>query len=348
MTIRPSTPLIAICAAVLCITLSFRARSADASLLEYTGPDRADRIIAAARKEGALTLYTSIVEKDLPTLIKPFEAKYGIKVNTWRAGVDKVLQRAISESKARKYDVDLVHTGSPEMEALSREKVLQPVVSPAFKDLVPGAVPRHREWAVTLLSVFVQAYNSEQVKKDELPRSYKELLDPKWKGKLGIEAKDEDWFAVVVGQLGGDPGIKLFREIAAKNGISVRKGHSLLTNMVAAGEIPLALTVYSYMAAQAKLRGAPVEWFVIEPAIARTNAIGIARNARHPNAALLFYEFMLSEEAQRLLVGMDYVPSNTKVRSPLGTTRLTLIDPVIALDEQSKWEKIYRDTMAGK
>src|ERR1043165_5906445 len=166
---------------------------AQAPLFDYAGPDRMQKIEAAAKKEGALTLYTTIAEKDLPAIIKPFEDKYGIKVNVWRAGTDKVLQRTIAEARARRYDVDAVHYGSPEMEALAREKILQPISSPVHKDLLPGSVPGHRMWAATILSVWVQAYNTNAIKKSELPKTYHDLLDPKWKGKLGIDAKDDDW-----------------------------------------------------------------------------------------------------------------------------------------------------------
>ncbi len=324
------------------------AQKPDSALLSYDGPDRMARIIAAAKKEGTLTLYTTIAEKDLPTIIKPFEAKYGVKVNVWRAGTDKVLQRTLAETNAKRYDVDMIHFGSPEMEALHREKVLQPVASPAFKDLVQGSVPKHREWVATLLSVWVQAYNTNVIKKADLPKTYQDLLDPKWKGKLGIEAKNQDWFAEAARSIGSEAaGIKLFADINAKNGVSLRKGHTLLTNMVVSGEVPLALTLYNYMPEQAKRKGAPIEWFAIEPAITRTNAMGITKHAPHPNAALLFYEFMLTD-AQALLVSMDYVPSNTKVESPLKDLKLKLVDPVVSLDEQVKWEKLFDDAMKPK
>src|SRR5215510_14847641 len=155
------------------------------SLFDYNGPDRMEKIAAAAKKEGSVTMYTTFAEKDQPALVTPFEAKYGVKVNIWRAGTDKVLQRTLAEAAARKYNVDLIHFGSPEMEALSREKILQAVTSPVHKDLQPGSVPAHREWAATLLSVWVQAYNTNLIKKGELPKSYRDLLDPRWKGKLG-------------------------------------------------------------------------------------------------------------------------------------------------------------------
>jgi iron(III) transport system substrate-binding protein len=314
----------------------------------YDGPDRNATVAAAARREGALTLYTTIAEKDLSTLIAPFESKYGVKVTVWRAGTDKILQRTLSEAAARRYDVDVIHFGSPEMEALSREKILLPITSPVHQDLQPGSVPPHREWAATLLSVWVQAYNTKLVPKETLPKTYKDLLDPKWKGKLGIEAKDQDWFASVVDVMGGgDPGLEFFRELSATNGVSVRLGHTLLNNMVISGEVPLALTIYNYMPEQAKKKGAPIDWFALEPAIARSNAIGVARRAPHPNAALSFYEYMLSE-GQQHLVEMDYIPTNTKVASPLTGVEILQTDPIRSLDEVDKWTRLFEETLTRR
>jgi iron(III) transport system substrate-binding protein len=318
---------------------------AQATLATYEGPDRLERITAAAKREGTLTLYTTIAEKDLPVLIKPFEAKYGIKVNVWRAGTDKVLQRTLAETAANRREVDVVHFGSPEMEALSREKVLQAVVSPVYRDLQAGSVPPHREWAATLLSVWVQAYNTNVIKKEDLPKTYADLLDPKWKGKLGLEAKNQDWFATVVDIMGGgDKGLKFFQDLVARNGVSPRTGHTLLTNMVASGEIPLALTVYNYMPEQAKKKGAPVDWFALEPAVARSNAVGVARRAPHPAAALLFHDYMLTD-AQQHMVSLDYVPTNTKVASPLKGVKIVITDPIRSLDDAEKWTRLFDNTV---
>jgi len=319
------------------------------ALFDYQGADRMEKIVAAAKKEGTLTLYTTIAEKDLAAIIKPFEDKYGVKVNVWRAGTDKVLQRTIQEARAGRHDVDAVHFGSPEMEALAREKILAPITSPVHKDLIAGSVPGHREWAATILSVWVQAYNTGALRKQDLPKTWEDLLDPKWKGKLGIEAKDDDWFATVVQELGGEQkGLEFFRELAAKNGISVRKGHTLLNNMVISGEVPLALTVYNYMPEQAKKKGAPVDWFVIPPAIARSNAVGVARQAPHPNAALLFYEYLLGPDGQQAMAKIKYVPTNTKVKSPLEGVKIVQTDPIRSLDESQKWSRLFDEIVVRR
>ena len=316
-------------------------------LATYEGPDRLQRIAAEAKKEGSLTLYTSFAATDLPTLIPPFEKKYGIKVNVWRASTTSVLQRAVTEAAAKRYEVDAIHISAPEMEALNREQLLQAVASPSYKSLLPGAVPKHRAWATTLLTVFVQAYNTNAVKKPDLPKTFSDLLDPKWKGKLGIESEDQDWFATVVTGMGEEKGLALFRDIVKRNGVSIRTGHTLLNNMVVAGEVPLALTLYNYMPESAKQKGAPVDWFMLEPVVARSNAVGVARRAPRPHAALLFHEYMLGE-AQELLVSMNYVPANSSVVSPMKNVSIKLIDPNLMLDQRDKWNKAYESTFGRR
>ena len=304
---------------------------------------QAQDLVAAAKKEGELTLYTSAQGEDIGAVAKAFEAKYGVKVNMWRAGSEKVLQRAVQEARGGRHTVDVVETNGPEMEALSREKVLQAVKSPHHADLIPAALRPHGQWVGTRLNVFALAYNTSKVKKEELPKSYADLANPRWKGRLGIEADDQDWLAGVLAQVGEQKGVQLFRDIVKTNGISVRRGHTLLTNLVASGEVPLALTVYNYKAEQLKNQGAPIDWFVIGKAPARANGVGVAARAPHPNAALLFYDFEISEEGQRILAKRDFVPTNRKVDTPLNKMPLEIVDPKVMIDQHDKWTKLYEE-----
>lgn len=314
----------------------------------YAGPDRMQKLIEGAKKEQILSIYTSAPVDDYAAFSAAFEKKYpGVKIQVWRAGSEKVLQRGVTEARAGRYDVDIFDTNGPEMESLHREKILQAVRSPHTADLIPQAVQPHGEWVGTRLNIFALAYNTNRVKKDELPKRYEDLLDPRWKGRLGIEAGDFDWFSGVAGTLGEDHAIKLFRDIVGKNGISVRKGHTLLTNLVAAGEVPLALTVYNYKADQLKKKGAPIDWFVIPPAIARPNGIGMAARAPHPHAAVLFYDWMLSD-GQALLLKRQFVPVSTKVKTNLSAFPVKFIDSRVILDQTDKWEKLFDDIMGTR
>lgn len=324
------------------------AKGAMAELAEYTGADRTQKLVDGAKKEGTLSMYTSAQGSDMGPLMAAFEKKYGVKTEMWRAGSEKVLQRAITEARANRFTVDVIETNGPELESLSREKIFQAIKSPHHANIMPQAMRPHGEWVGTRLNVFVQGYNTKLVKKEELPKTWEDLLNPRWKGRLGIEGDDQDWLAGVASILGEARGTKLFKDIVAANGMSVRKGHTLLTQLVASGEVPFALTVYNYKVEQLKQKGAPVDWLSIGPAIARPNGVGVARQAPHPHAALLFYEFEISEEGQKILASRDFVPTNTKVDSAMAKQPMKFIDAAMVLDSGEKWNNLYQEIFLVK
>lgn len=319
-----------------------------ADLAMYSGADRSERIIAAAKKEGSLTLYSTTPGEYMRLLTDAFEKRYGIKVNVWRGLSEQVLQRTISEARGNRFTVDVIQNLSVSMEALQREGLLKEVSSPLTRDLIAEAVPAHHGWAPSMHYVYAQAYNTAKVKKEELPKTYADLLDPKWKGRLAIEAGDYDWLQEVVKQLGETQGRALFCSLGTSNGMSVRTGHALLVNLVASGEVPLALTVYQYSPQQAKQKGAPIDWFAIEPAIAITDGIGIAKKAPSPNAALLFYDFMLGEEGQNIQAKIGYVPANIKIDSPMKGIRIKRLNAAALLDDAERARALFDDTIITK
>ena len=326
-------------ALALAATASAQTSGADIAL--YQGADREQRLVEGAKREGTLTFYSSIPVEDINALTSAFEKKYGIKVNAWRADSEGFLQRIVNEAKARRFDVDVMSGSSSAVEPLYRENLLREVKSPWLADVIPESIAPHRQWATVYLNTIVQVYNTNLVKKESVPKTYADLLEPRWKGKLGIEAEDFDWFAQAVTELGEEKGLKLFRDIVATNGISVRKGHTLLNNLVIAGEVPLALTVYSFSAEQSKAKGAPVDWFVIPPLIARSTAVGVARSAPHPYASVLFYDFLVGE-AQPLLATRNFVSPSRKVESPFTKGPLKLIDSAMMLDNSARWQELYQ------
>lgn len=317
-----------------------------ASCLAFGAAAQGDARLEAARREGGVTVYSSMAEKDLLRIVSAFEARYGIKVKLWRSGKNKVLQRVITEARAGHNEVDVVHNPSPEMEALHREKLLKPVDSPVHAALIPEAVAPHREWAGPRVYLFVQGYNTQKVKREELPKRYEDLLDPRWKGRLAIEGKEQEWFYTLVHAMGEERGLRFFRELVAKNGLSVRQGNALLNNLVAAGEVPFALTLYSYLPDQAKRAGAPVDWIALKPTVAATDAVGIAARAPHPNAAALFYDFMLGD-GQAVMAQLGHVTSR-RDNATLRGLELKFIDPAAVMADYDRWTKIFDDTIHGR
>jgi iron(III) transport system substrate-binding protein len=318
-----------------------------AEVTTYQGADREQKLVEGAKREGTVTFYSNAPTDDNTALVAAFEKKYGIKVNLYRASSEEIRQRAVAEARAKRFDVDFILNNAPAMEAMTAEKLLQEVKSPTLADVMPRAIPPHRQWVGFCLNVLVQAYNTNLVKKADLPKTYQDLLDPKWKGRIAIEADDSDWFAGLIGELGEDKGVKLFRDIAASNGFSVRKGHTLLTNLVSAGEVPLALTVFNYTAEQLKKKGAPIDWFGIPPLISMPNSVAIAAMAPHPHAATLFFDFVLSD-AQKIFADRDYVATSMKVASPLERDKLIVMDSGKMLQDGEKWQRLYADIISAR
>jgi iron(III) transport system substrate-binding protein len=315
-------------------------------LASYSGADRTQRLIAGAKREGTVTLYSSATLADQSAILAAFQTKYGIKVQQWRGSSEDIRNRALTERAGGRFDADVAETAGPDMEAMVREQLLQPVTTPAATALIPQARMPHGGWIATRLSVFVGAYNTDIIKPAAAPKSYEELRDPKWKGKLGIETDDANWFLSVVGFMGEQKGLRLFHDIVATNGISIRKGHTLLANFVGSGEVPLALTAYSYRVEQMKnVEGAPVEILYLPPVVALPTGAGVFRRAPHPNAALLLLDFYLTD-AQKILADREAVVTDPRIKAL--PKDLIFVDLPKFLDEGEKWTKLFQQTFVNQ
>ena len=316
-------------------------------LLRYRGADRESRLVERAKQEGTVILYTSLAPTESKPLAEAFEKKHGVKVELWRALSDKVVQRVITEARANRHTVDVVETNGPEMEALAQEKLLAEVHSPYLADLPADAIPPHRTWYADRLNFFVVGYNTQKVRRSELPATYEGFLDPKWKGRIGIEATDSEWMAAIVKRWGEAKGMDYFRKLAAMKP-DMRKGHVLLAQLVATGEVPVGLTMYNANIESLKKKGAPIDFVPVQPVIARPQGIGVAKDAPHPAAALLFVDFVLSPEGQKLYESMGRVPASTKVKSELNNFPFVMTDPNIVLRESQKWETLWNELFLAK
>jgi len=228
------------------------------------------------------------------------------------------------------------------MEAMYRERLLDEFYSPYFADLPAAAFPKHRHYVADRFNFFTIAYNTNLVKPSEVPNSYEDLLLPRFAGKVVLEAGDVDWFGAMVKAMGEEKGLAFFRKLAA-NRPEIRMGHTLIAELVASGEIPIAATIYNHNAERLVVKGAPIRWKALTPTFGRPNAIGVAARAPHPHAALLFADFMLSPQGQTLIKERNRVPSSTKVDTQLNKFPFEMIDPAITLDEADKWEKLWSD-----
>ena len=246
------------------------------------------------------------------------------------------------EARGGRFEVDAIETSAAEMESLSREKMLQAIKSPVLADIVPAAIRPNGEWVGDRLNVISAGYNTNLIKPADVPKTYEDLLDPKWKGKLAIEADDSVWWGALVTAMGEQKALKYFRDLVRTNGLSLRKGHTLIANLIVSEEVPFSLTVYDYKVKQLKRSGAPIEWLVLPPGIARFLGTGVLKRAPHPHAAVLFFDFMM-HDAQAMLVDHDFTPTNVKVK-PLDAP-YTLVDPALVLDQGEKWQKVFDEVI---
>jgi ABC-type Fe3+ transport system substrate-binding protein len=317
-----------------------------AAVAAYSGADRAARLVAGAKKEGELMVYSSLVQEDQRRLAADFRQRYGVTVNFWRGSQANILQRVLNEARAGRFDFDALETNAPQVEVLAREKLLQKIGSPFLdQELLPQTVPPHGEWAPDRLNLLVYAYNTRAVAPADVPKRWEDLLDPKWKRRIGMESTNVEWFAAVVEALGEKAGLDLFRRIA-DNGVAVRTGHNHSAVLVAAGEIPLMMGIYSHDAERMKAKKAPVDWFVLPPAIVLPSAVAVSRRAPHPHAATLFYDYMLSD-GQRFYTEVHRVPANrgydTAVRRLVEEKRpVKIIDAREAIDDYDRWQSLYK------
>ena len=333
---------IGVIALLLSVTAFAQAKVNPLEVFRYQGADREKKLIENAKKEGKVVVYTSLNLKDSVPITEAFEKKYGIKTVLWRASSEKVIQRSLTETRANRYSADVYETNGPEMEILHREKLLADFYSPGIKDIPPETIPAHRQWIPDRFNFFTIAYNTNLVRPEDVPNTYEDLLHPRWAGKIGLESGDTDWFGAVVKGMGEAKGVAFFRKLA-EGKPEMRTGHTLIAELVASGEIPLAAAVYNHNAERLIEKGAPIKWKPLSPTFGRPNSIGVSNRAPNPHAAMLFVDFMLSQEGQELLKARNRVPASRLVKSKLNDFKFVMIDPVIVLDEGDKWDKLWSE-----
>jgi iron(III) transport system substrate-binding protein len=263
-----------------------------------SGAARTAKLVELARAQGgSLNLYTSSTSGYMADLAKAFDDEYGIAVSLYSASNGAIAQRLVEEDKAGFHGSDVIEENTPELIGLDHDGLLVPYDSPAIGGLVAGA--RGVSWIGDKFNTFVIAWNTDNVHPGEEPRSIEELADPRWKGKLGLEIGDPDWYKAVWQHLvsqGATPAEadRLFEAIA-RNATFV-KGHSLLAQLAAAGEFDVVLDVYLHTVKQLIADGAPLAWQpAAEPVVSRADGIAVAHGTRHPAAALLFVDYTLGK-----------------------------------------------------
>src|SRR5262245_4352089 len=274
----------------------------------------ATKVLEGARKEGRLVLYTGMDTEEANLYANEFSKKYPyVKTEIFRSNGEKVQARFLVEHRAGVHSADIFQTSIIQVYQLKNANLLARYASEEATTYAAGFKDPQGYWTAFYQIPYVVGYNTRMVAQKDVPGSYEDLLNPRWKGFIGLETEEYQWFYHMLQIMGRDKGLEYMKKFAAQN-LQMRKGHTLLAQLVAAGEMAIATVVYSNRIERMKGTGAPVDWVRFKgPTITAINAIAIPEKAPHPNTARLFVDLVLSKEGQNLLRGLRRIPARPDV-----------------------------------
>ena len=308
-----------------------------------------ESLVEGAKKEGSLVLYTSMTVDQAQKLNDAFRAKYPfLQIHMFRAVGERLLTKIMTETQAGRFDFDVVQSAETQAYFLKKRNLLAKYLSPETKQLQKGFFDAEGFWAAIYMMPNVIAYNTRMVKRSEVPLTDDDLLNPKWRGKIGMDGTKPEWFSWKLKRLGQEKGMAYMKRLGAQE-FRLYSGLTIITGLLAAGEFPLVLNTYVHNAEDAKRKGAPVDWVTQDPVFTKFQPIGVAAKAPHPNAAKLLVDFMLSEEGQRIIASFGRVPTRRAVPTNVqGLDKMNfVVDEFSAGDDFNKSYEKFRITFGA-
>jgi iron(III) transport system substrate-binding protein len=302
----------------------------------------ADDLAAGAKKEAEINLYLSTDLSDANGIIQAFRKKYPfVDVKFFRAGNDKLLNRILTETSAGKFNGDVVLISSFEIRVLLQKKLLQKYLSPESSHYAEGFTDKDGYWTSVYSIPRVVAYNTKLVRAEAAPKSYEDLIQPRWKNSFCMSDSAVLWYTGFLKFYGEEKGREYMKKLSAQKPL-FRDSESIITQLMAAGEFPLGLT-YLHQVGTMKRRGAPVDWIrTAQPIVTGLKPISLSAKAAHPNAGKLFIDFVLSKESQELIRGFNRISGRVDVGSDVTEgTRLYPAEPRWG-DDYSKHVEEFR------
>jgi iron(III) transport system substrate-binding protein len=276
--------------------------------------DHTAKLIEGAKKEGKLIWHTSMSLGDARVLADAFKKKFAFaNVEVVRAGGESTLNRLLSETRAGRWDFDVVAISGSGI--LAHHKLVAPYASPEAAGYLAEFKDPAGHWTGIFNNYFVVGYNTKLVAEKAAPRKWKDLLDARWKGSLSLDQEDYPWYATLVAAWGKSNTESYVRALS-RQGVQWRKGHTLIAQLLAAGEFQVAI-VYAHTVEAMKKAGAPIEWSnTMDPIVVTVNGISLSAKPNNPNLARLFIDFALSKEGQGIMRNLNRIPSRGDVEPP--------------------------------
>jgi len=262
-------------------------------------PQRKAALEEGARKEGQMVFYTSMSLSDYPKIMAAFEKAFPIlKTNTFRSTPSGVFRRVDTESRAGRYAVDVVGSAPVEMWQLKQRKLSASYVSPERKAFPSGSYDAEGYWASFEVTPIVLAFNTKMVPPQEVPQHYEDLLHPKWRGKMSLGTEEYEWFDVMLAYMGRKKGLEYMKALAGQELHMPGSSSVMRVNLMMAGESAIAIAARGRRVTEYKEKGAPIDLRALDPYPGEPNSLALMHRAPHPHAAILFFDWILSEEGQ--------------------------------------------------
>jgi iron(III) transport system substrate-binding protein len=308
-------------------------------------------LLAAAKAEGTLTVYSSTNEQEGLPLFKIFEEATGIKVQYVRAADSVLTSRMTIEFRANQKSYDIVH-----MTTINKlpAQLLAAYEPPEAKNILPEARDPGKRWYGVYANYNSPAYNTQKVKAADLPKTYEEFAKHKeWAGQVAIDGTDNEWLKAVFEHYGEQKATQVIKDIVATLKPIITDGHLAMARATGAGEYAISLNNYVNLSNNVKLSGAPIDIFALDPVALFFGQVAINAKAPSPNAAKLAANFMLSQECQQFLAKYGRLPTRSDVKdNPPGTVELLrkkkVITALLAPEQERVWQRRFSELFKGR
>jgi iron(III) transport system substrate-binding protein len=314
-----------------------------AEIANYAGSDRQTMLESGTRKEGALLVYTTGTQ--IQPLIDRFKQRYPyLRVELARAGSTDVAAKVIEEYTAGVYLADAFELAAHGLLVPRELGILQAFTSPEAANYEPSAIEQGRHWISVREGYTGVGFNSDKIAPDEAPKTYQDLLDPKWKGKMALSSlatTAANW----VGTMIIAHGVDFVRKLGAQNMRPYRVTARAVANLMISGEVLISPTTYLSHVEASRAQGAPLAWNAPGSVPVTDTSAALAAKAPHPHVAMLFVDFLLSKEAQLLYRDLGYMSSRTDM--PASETpkldKVFLTNRPNYIRDYEQWTRLFQE-----